>query len=134
MFESATDILKDTPHAEQIEKLYIAVNLPDILFTKPADLLVGEPPQYETGKADRTTEQKRVNGIVEENDLNSLIHELTVRGGYNGDTWLKTCYNYRQDFSELALRELEALIRKDGADYRSGKTCVCISGAISRIC
>ena len=101
MFERATEILKDTPHAEQLAKLYIAVNLPDILLTKPADLMVGEPPQYETGKADRTTEQKRVNGIVEENDLNSLIHELTVSGGYNGDSWLKTRYNYRQDFSEL---------------------------------
>lgn len=60
---------------EQLKKLLIAVNLPDILTTKPADLMVGEPPAYESGKPDRSREQQKLNELVEENGLNKLIHE-----------------------------------------------------------
>ena len=36
IYERATSLLKDTPHASQLETLFIAVNLMDILLTKPA--------------------------------------------------------------------------------------------------
>lgn len=94
-------MLKDTPHAKQLAKLYIAVNLADLLLTKPADLLVGEPPSYETGLPDDSIEQKRLSSIVEENDLNQLLHEMTIANGYRGDAALKVYYAYRNDFSEL---------------------------------
>jgi hypothetical protein len=101
VYQRASDILKDTPHASQLQTLYIAVNLADVLLTKPADLLVGEPPLYETGKPDDSIEQQRLTSIVEENDLNQLIHESTIANGYRGDSWYKVRYDYRQDFSEL---------------------------------
>lgn len=103
VYERASDILKDgsPTQAEQLRKLYIAVNLADILATKPADLLVGEPPQYETGLPDNTEEQRTLNSYVEENDLNTLIHESAIGNGIRGNAWIKNRFGYRQDFSEV---------------------------------
>lgn len=101
VYERATKLLKDTPHAKQLDTLYIAVNLADIIVTKPADLLVGEPPSFESGKPDNSEEQQAINRYVEENDLVKLIHESAVGNGYRGDSWLKVRYGYRQDFSEI---------------------------------
>ncbi|TPG88153.1 hypothetical protein EEL32_10355 [Brevibacillus laterosporus] len=39
-----------------MSKLYIAVSLMDVLLTKPADLIFGEPPSYESGKPDASIE------------------------------------------------------------------------------
>lgn len=101
IFDRASDILKDTPAAPQLEKLYIAVNLMDVLITKPADMLVGEPPQYETGLPDDSLEQRAMNRIVEENDLNQAVHESTIGAGFRGDSFFKTYFDYRHDYSEL---------------------------------
>jgi hypothetical protein len=101
VYERASALLKDTPHAAQLAKLYIAVNIADILVTKPADLLVGEPPSFESGMPDKSEQQVALNSYVEENDLVKLIHESAIGNGYRGDAWLKARYNYRQDFSEL---------------------------------
>jgi hypothetical protein len=101
VFDRASDILKDTPYAKQLEKLYIAVNIMDVLLTKPADMLVGEPPVYESGQDDDTTEQEALDRIVEDNDLNQLIHEIVIGAGIRGDSFIKTYYSYRQDFSEV---------------------------------
>ncbi|MDH5159830.1 phage portal protein [Heyndrickxia oleronia] len=101
VYERATQILKDSPQAPQLKKLYIAVNLADILVTKPADLLVGDSPTYESGKPDDSPEQKAINQYVEENDLNVLIHENCIGNGYRGDGWIKVRYGYRQDFTEV---------------------------------
>lgn len=101
IYERASELLKDTPHAPQLQKLYIAVNIMDILCTKPADLLVGEPPKYESGKDHASIEQQRINSIAEENDLTQLLHEITTGNGYRGDAWLKTYYNVRQDMSAI---------------------------------
>jgi hypothetical protein len=101
IYERATEILKDSPHEPQLKKLYIAVNLADIITTKPADLLVGDPPSYESGLPDDSAEQVALNRYVEENDLNQLIHESSIGNGFRGDAWIKVRYGYRQDFSEL---------------------------------
>ncbi|MED2978795.1 phage portal protein [Bacillus swezeyi] len=101
VYERATAILKDSPFSSQLEKLYIAVNLADILVTKPADLLVGEPVRFESGKSDDSKEQKALNRYVEENDINQLLHESATANGYRGDAWFKVRYGYRQDYSEL---------------------------------
>lgn len=103
VYERASGVLKEgsAEQAEQLKKLYIAVNLADILITKPADLLVGEPPSYESGLPDDSPTQKAINSYVEENDLNVLIHENTIGCGYRGDSWVKVRYGYRQDYSEL---------------------------------
>jgi hypothetical protein len=101
VYERASKLLKDTPHAKQLEQLYIAVNIADILVTKPADLLVGEPPSFESGLPDNSDQQQAINSYVEENDLVKLIHESAIGNGYRGDAWVKTRYGYRGDFSEV---------------------------------
>lgn len=97
--ERMSELLKDTPHAAQLKTLYMAVNLMDVLLVKPADMLVGEPPTYE-GAAEGEDDEA-IDRIVEENDLNQLIHELTVGAGIRGDSWLKVYYDYRHDYSEV---------------------------------
>lgn len=101
VYERATELLKDTPQAPQLQKLYIAVNLADIIVTKPADLLVGEPPSFESGLPDDSEQQMAINRYVEENNLAKLIHESALGNGYRGDSWFKIRYGYRQDFSEV---------------------------------
>lgn len=101
VLERATKLLDDTPHAKQLRTLRIAVNIADIIATKPADMLVGEPPQYETGLPDDSPEQQALNSYVEENDLTQLIHESAIGAGIRGDAFIKVRYGYRQDYSAL---------------------------------
>lgn len=101
LFERAAALLKDTPAAPQLKTLYIACNIVDVLLTKPSDLLVGEPPTYESGKPDDSREQEALNNIVEENDINARIHELVIGAGYRGDSFLKVRYGEIQDFSAI---------------------------------
>lgn len=108
IYDRATSLLKDTPHAAQLKTLFIAVNLMDILLTKPADLLTGEPPTYEAGTGPDTREQDRLDSIVEENDLTQMTHELVIGGGYRGDSWIKSYYAPRADVSETEALGLEA--------------------------
>ncbi|MFD1267575.1 portal protein [Paenibacillus motobuensis] len=80
----------------------------DILLTKPADLLTGEPPTYESGKGMDSREQERLDSIVEENDLTQMTHELVIGGGYRGDSFLKVRYGSRADTSETKALGLDA--------------------------
>lgn len=100
IYERASALLADTPQAPQLKKLYIAVNIMDVLLTKPADLMVGEPPTYDSGRGSDSPEQKRVDSIVEENDLTQMMHELVIGGGYRGDSFVKVRYGSRDDFTE----------------------------------
>lgn len=108
IYDRASSLLKDTPHAAQLKTLFIAVNLMDILLTKPADLLTGEPPTYESGKGAGSREQERLDSIVEENDLTQMTHELVIGGGYRGDSFIKTYYAARADVSETEALGLTA--------------------------
>ncbi|MGG4453205.1 portal protein [Brevibacillus porteri] len=63
--------------------------------------MFGEAPSYESGKPDATTEQQRLNSIVEENDMSQLGHELVIGAGIRGDSWIKAYYAVRQDMSEV---------------------------------
>jgi len=63
--------------------------------------MFGEVPSYESGKPDASTEQARLNSIVEENDMNQLGHEIVIGAGIRGDAWLKAYYAVRQDLSEV---------------------------------
>lgn len=107
IYDRASELLKDTPQAAQLSKLFIAVNLMDVLITKPADLMVGDPPSYESGNPDDSEEQAALNRIVEENDVNQLIHETVVGAGIRGDSWLKAYYAERVDYSEVKAAGLD---------------------------
>lgn len=109
IYARATEILKDRPQSAQLESLYIAVNLADIIATKPADMLIGDMPTIESGYDDASPEQQTLNNYVEKNKLQQLVHESAIGGGYRGDAWLKVRYGYREDFTEavrLGLRTL----------------------------
>lgn len=101
VYERATRILKGTPQEDQLNKLHIAINIVDPIVKKPADMLVGENPVIDTGQPSESITSQRVASIVEENDLQQLIHESVIGGGYRGDSWIKVRYGYRQDYSEL---------------------------------
>lgn len=113
VYERASELLKDSPQAPQLERLYIAVNLPYLLTLKPADLLIGDRPIYEAGKPDNSPEQQALNRYVEENDLNTLIYESATSNGYRGDSFVKVRYGHRQDYTAVR----EALAPEDFADY-----------------
>lgn len=124
VYERATALLKDTPHNAQLQQLYIAANIADIIATKPADLLVGEAPIFDSGIGDDTPQQAAINNYVEENDLVKLVHESALANGYRGDAWLKVRYDYRQDYSALVAHglpipddaEMEPIIEHVAAD------------------
>ena len=124
LYDRATALLKDTPHAKQLQTLYIAANIADIICTKPSDLLVGEPPVFDSGIGDDTLQQFAINSYVEENDLVKLIHESALANSYRGDSWIKVRYDYRQDYSALTSRgfnipedaEMEPIIEHVAAD------------------
>jgi hypothetical protein len=99
LYNRAQALLKESKHAPQLRKLYTAVNVVQMLSQKPADLLVGEPPVFESGQSGAS--QDAVNRLAEENDLTSLLHDIGTSGAFRGDMWLKVRYGYRQDFSEL---------------------------------
>lgn len=101
VYKRATELLKESKQAIQLKKLYIATNIADPIVTKPADLLVGEPPSFESGLPDTSEQQKAITSYVEENDIVKLIHESAIGNGYRGDAWIKVRYGYRQDFSEV---------------------------------
>lgn len=101
VYDRVSSLLKDTPHAKQLDTLYIAVNIADIIVTKPADLLVGEAPIFDSGLADDTPQQVAINSYVEENDLVKMTHESVLANGYRGDSWIKVRYDYRQDYSTI---------------------------------
>lgn len=114
LYQRAQTMLADTPHAAKLKQLYIAVNLVDIIVHKPSDLMYNDYPSYESGKDPKSVEQQRLNSIVEENDLNILGQEITTGAGFRGDSFLKTYFNYRQDFSDLPIIpngvEMESMI------------------------
>lgn len=108
VFARAETLLRNTQHAPQLETLRIAVNLADIIATKPADMLVGEPPQYESGLPDDSPQQIAINSFVEENDLNETIYESAIGTGIRGDGFIQTRFDVREDFSGLAELGVEA--------------------------
>lgn len=87
--------------AEQLDTLYMACNVLDIIVSQPADMMFGEPPLYESTKAPDSREQKALDKIVRNNRLNVLGHEVVTGAGYRGDSFVKTYFDYQQDVSEL---------------------------------
>jgi hypothetical protein len=116
LYQRAAEVLKNSPHAKYMNTLYIAVNLQDILLTKPADLMFGEPPVYDVGQPDESETKKALNKIVERNRLNKMGHELVIGGGYRGDSWIKVRYGTREDFSEVPLELLGGVAPEDFFD------------------
>jgi hypothetical protein len=99
VYHRARTILDNAKQQEQLKKLYMAVNIIDILTTKPADLMFQEAPSYESGDDHDT--QETLDNIVSRNRLNLLGHEIVTGAGIRGDAFIKTYFDYLEDVSEL---------------------------------
>lgn len=103
-YDRIASLLRETgnPQQSQLEKLYIAINLSQILCLKPADLMFGEPPIYSTDKPDADPAQKGLQRVVLENDLTTAGHSFVTALGYRGDGWLRVRLDQRHDTSGIA--------------------------------
>lgn len=103
-YDRIASLLRESgsPQQSQLEKLYIAVNVAQILCLKPADLMFGEPPIYSTNKPDADPAQVGLQRVVLENDLTTAGHTFVTSLGYRGDGWLRVRLDQRHDTSGLA--------------------------------
>lgn len=85
--------------------LYIGANLAGIVSKKSADFLFGESPTYSAGKEDNSPEQKAIDRIVEENELNILTYESAMSNSYRGDSFFKV--RYGQEFGGYLPKEVD---------------------------
>ena len=102
-YDRIASLLRETgnPQQSQLEKLYIAINLAQILCLKPADLMFGEPPIYSTDKPDADPAQVGLQRVVLENDLTTTGHSFVTALGYRGDGWLRVRLDQRHDTSGI---------------------------------
>lgn len=79
----------------QEQVVFIASNLPGTISKKSADFLFGETPVFSAGKDDQSEEQKAIERIVEENDLNITNYESALSNSYRGDSFYKIRWGQR---------------------------------------
>lgn len=79
----------------QREFVYIAINLPALICKKSADFLFGETPTYSAGKEDNSNEQKAIERLVNDNDLNIVNYETAVSNAFRGDAFYKIRWGQR---------------------------------------
>lgn len=101
VYHRARALFSSSEQTEQLKKLYMAVNIIDILATKPADLMFQEQPIYESGDDDDTRAQETIERVVKNNRLNLMGHEVVTGAGIRGDAFIKTYFDYVEDISEL---------------------------------
>jgi hypothetical protein len=98
--------------------LYIAVNLASLVCKKSADFLFGEPTHYSAGKEDNSPEQKALDRIVEQNDLNILNYESALSNAFRGDSFYKI--RYGQEYGGLLPKEIDeyrVIIESQNPEY-----------------
>lgn len=77
------------------ELLYISVNLPGVIAKKSADFLFGEIPTYSAGKEDDAPEQKALERLVRDNQLNTKAYTSALGNAYRGDSFIKIRWGQR---------------------------------------
>lgn len=102
----------------QKELLYVSVNLASIICKKSADFLFGESVQVSAGKGDNSKEQKAINRISENNDMNIKNYESAVSNSFRGDSFYKV--RVGQEFGGALAPELDeykVIIEPQNAEY-----------------
>jgi Phage portal protein, SPP1 Gp6-like len=79
----------------QANLVYVTANLAGIICKKSADFLFGESPVYSAGKDDDSNEQKAIERIVADNDLNITLYESALANAYRGDSFFKIRWGQR---------------------------------------
>lgn len=73
--------------------VYLSVNFAGIISKLSADLLFGEPPAITVEKG-----QEDLDGIIEENSLQTLCHTMALSSSYRGDCVFKVRYGKARDW------------------------------------
>ncbi|MEI2356066.1 phage portal protein [Mesobacillus zeae] len=88
-------ILESHLNRYQLNQYYIAVNMAGIICKKSADFLFGETPVFSAGNADNSPEQKAIERLVADNDLNITNYESALANSYRGDSFYKIRWGQR---------------------------------------
>lgn len=99
-------------------KLYVSVNLAGIICKKSADFLIGDGVRVSAGKEDNSPEQKALDRIKEENDLDILFYESALANSYRGDSFFKI--RYGQEYGGMYPPEFDVprtIIEPVSAEY-----------------
>jgi hypothetical protein len=75
--------------------LYISINLAGLICKKSADFLFGEPCSFSAGTDDNSDEQKALERLNNENEMNILNYESSLGNGYRGDSFYKIRWGQR---------------------------------------
>lgn len=78
--------------AKQYKGFYISANLPGLIIRKAADYLEGDGFTASAQKEDHSKEQKMLERLHEENDLNTLLYEIAIEAAHKGDTFIRVTY------------------------------------------
>lgn len=109
----------------QKDLLYISINLASIIAKKSADFLFGESIQVSAGKEDNSKEQKALDRLTENNDMNIKNYESSISNAYRGDSFYKV--RVGQEFNgELPpdIDEYKVIIEQQNAEYVFPETMV----------
>lgn len=101
IFEKKAQLLS----GRQANLLYISTNIAGLICKKSADFLFGETPVFSAGSSDNTPEQKALERIVADNDLNITNYETALGNAYRGDSFYKIRWGQR--FGGMMPEELD---------------------------
>ncbi|MGM0904254.1 MAG: phage portal protein [Bacillota bacterium] len=88
-------VLESRLNRYHLDQFYIAVNLPGIICKKSADFLFGETPVFSAGNSDNSPEQKAIERLVTDNELNITNYESALANSYRGDSFYKIRWGQR---------------------------------------
>ncbi len=123
--------VQDRLNKSQSDLLYISVNLPGIICKKSADFLFGETPTYSAGKDDNSPEQKALERIVKENNLNITNYQSALANAYRGDSYYKV--RWGQEWEGLVDKKFDpfrAIIEPQNPEYVFPE---CFPGNVNKI-
>lgn len=102
----------------QQNTIYISSNIAGIICKKSADFLFGEAPVYSAGKADDSPEQKALERLVNDNDLNIINYESALSNAYRGDSFYKI--RWGQEYGGILPEDFDpfkVIIESQNANY-----------------
>ncbi|SFH23162.1 Phage portal protein, SPP1 Gp6-like [Desulfotomaculum arcticum] len=104
--------------SRQNDVIYISVNLPAIICKKSADFLFGEPTAYSAGKDDNSNEQKALDRINGDNNLDIINYESALGNAYRGDSFYKIRWGQEYDgMVDARYDPFRAIIEAQNPEY-----------------
>lgn len=102
----------------QEDLLYISANLPALICKKSADFLFGEPVIFDAGVEENSNEQKTMERLNADNDMDILNYESSLGCAYRGDSFFKIRWGQRwQGKINNKLDPFRVFIEPQNAEY-----------------